>query len=152
MNADDLARLLSHREADASVALDGETQTWAEPMSDERLAEVRRHVMHTGPTDLGHVIGTALMAPELLAEVERLREQTATSADTASVEALSEVERLRARVVQMGRLLRRLEWQGRSRWDYEYPACPDCRSIEEDGHEPYCELYAELREASDGTD
>jgi hypothetical protein len=73
MNADDLARLLAYREADASVALDGETQTGAEPMSDERLVEVRRHVMHTGPTDLGHVIGTALMAPELLAEVERLR-------------------------------------------------------------------------------
>lgn len=43
------------------------------PLSDERLAEIRWHVMHEGPTDLGHVIGTALMAPELLAEVERLR-------------------------------------------------------------------------------
>jgi hypothetical protein len=48
------------------------------PLSDERLAEIRRHVMHTGPTDLGHVIGTALMAPELLAEVERLRAEETT--------------------------------------------------------------------------
>lgn len=49
----------------------------AEPMSDERLAEIRRHVMYEGPTDLGHVIGTALTAPELLAEVERLRARIA---------------------------------------------------------------------------
>lgn len=39
--AEQLARLLAPREARASVALDGQTQTWAGPLSDERLAEIR---------------------------------------------------------------------------------------------------------------
>lgn len=107
------------------------------PLSAERLAEIRRHVMHTGPTDLGHVIGTALTAPELLAEVERLRSwlrecSVAMGGDGsddsllglvyccgAGNEALkqigreqAEVDRLRARVAELEALLRSVEWGG----------------------------------------
>jgi hypothetical protein len=109
--AKQLARLLAPREARASVALDGQTQTWAEPLSNERLAEIRERerAATPGPWEVDEACGD-VWSPSIwrsIAIVEDLDLPLVNSeADRAFIAAarqdipdlLAEVERLRARI------------------------------------------------------
>jgi hypothetical protein len=105
----------------------------------DRLAEIREYLDAlygknvAGPKDLIDVKVETL--DWLVGEVERLREERAELVATAAYGA-KEMTRLRG-------LLRRLEWAGRKRSSPDRN-CPACFGWPANGHDPGCELAAEL--------
>ena len=133
LTVEQLARLMGMREAAASVALDGETQTVEEPMttpmSDERdltnIDRLRIGALHVEPP---------FADEDLLDEIEELE---------------TEIGRLRSRVARLEGVLREVEWKGEKEYSMSrppLPACPRCYGAEPH-HYPDCELAAALRDA-----
>lgn len=116
-----------------------------QPLSDERWAVIEAHVMHTGSTDLDHVIGTALMAPELVEECRHLRDKVdrlQTFADRLADRAgenYQRVIRAEQRVAELHDMLERVQWGNTG-------ACPECKRLPPT-HALDCALDAALRGA-----
>jgi hypothetical protein len=74
------------------------------------------------------------------------RRKEGKTPDELKREAYAEVARLRARNVELVKMLRRLEWYGS---DGETYWCPACGEYDHEGHLEDCSLAAALKEASD---
>jgi len=138
-------------------------------LSDERLAELTYRLKGpvTNPLDWWCEADDLFkIGNELLAEVERLRSwlrecDVAIGGDGSDDSllglvytcgegkaAMTEVERLRARNVELVKMLRRLEWYG-SNDDAHW--CPVCGEYDHEGHLEDCSLAAALGgEVGDG--